>query len=388
MKKEEFAGLFVYLIMLGLALIYAFTVLRTHSGVSTIKGAAYFFYILGAIVVGIILGGILLEVGHIVGAKIGHYDIFSVNVLFLCFTKVNGKWKVGFKKYDGLTGETIIYPDENKESKANPKPYLYFGTLFEVLLTIVCIVIFIILNSVATLDATKWLYDIAYFILTVGILALMLVIYNIMPFELDTMNDGYKLSLVKNPKNKEAYNELLKIKYCKANNIQVPELKTFTDITNYTAELNLNKVYKCIGENNDSEALVILDLIVDNHAGLNEKIYLQALSQSIGLRFKKDSISDVNEYLDKNVPISIRRTLSEANTMETIRAYAYISALIDKSRSECEIVLSRAVKAYNKCPKDRREIETKLLNEAIDKIDIERPNWNIKDYKLIVNAES
>ena len=52
-----------------------------------------------------------------------------------------------------------------------------------------------------------------YFALTVGVVAGICLLYNIIPFKLDSLNDGYRLVMVSNPKNKEAFNELLRVEY-------------------------------------------------------------------------------------------------------------------------------------------------------------------------------
>ena len=59
-------------------------------------------------------------------------------------------------------------------------------------------------------DKTTLLADFGYFLLTEAMIGLMIMIYNILPFRLDTMTDGYRSTLVSNPKNRVAFNELLR----------------------------------------------------------------------------------------------------------------------------------------------------------------------------------
>ena len=125
MKKEDITGLIVYLGIIVLAVIFGLTVLQAHAPASTFKNFGYVMYIIGSVLTGAILNAILFEVAHVLGAKLGKYDILSVNILGVCFYKVEGKNKVKFASFDGLTGETKIVPKEGMVDKANPYPYLF-----------------------------------------------------------------------------------------------------------------------------------------------------------------------------------------------------------------------------------------------------------------------
>ena len=143
MKKEDITGLIVYLIIIAFAIVFGLTVLQAHQQESTLSGSfLYVLYIVGSVLVGAILNAVLFEMAHVVGAKIGKYEIVSVNILGLCFYKEENKRKVRFASFDGLTGETKIVPKEGMVEKANPYPYLFFGSLFFAVEVVVVMVIF------------------------------------------------------------------------------------------------------------------------------------------------------------------------------------------------------------------------------------------------------
>ena len=203
MKKEDIAGIIVYLGIIALAVVFGLTVLQTHSTESTLTGFGYVMYIVGSVVGGAILNGVLFELAHVLGAKIGKYDVISVNIFGLCFYKSEGKRKVKFASFDGLTGETRIVPKKDMVDKANPYPYLFFGSLFFAVEAVIIMVLF----SVLTVNKdNKGLLDVAYFLLTIGAIGLVILIYNIIPMKIDSVTDGYRLTMVSNPKNKAAFN--------------------------------------------------------------------------------------------------------------------------------------------------------------------------------------
>ena len=180
MKKEDITGLIVYLIIIALAIVFGFTVLQTHNADSSFTGFYYVLYIIVAVIIGVVFNGILFELAHIAGAKIGKYRVLSVNILGFCFYKEENKTKFKFSSYDGLTGETKIVPKEGMVEKANPYPFLFFGSLFFAVEAIVVMVIFSIFRN-AESDILK---DVAYGLLTIGAIGLVVLLYNIIPMRI------------------------------------------------------------------------------------------------------------------------------------------------------------------------------------------------------------
>ena len=128
MKKEDISGIIVYLIIIVLAVVFGLAVLQANANDMTLSGFPYVMFIIGSVVGGALFNSIMFELAHVLGAKIGKYDILSVNILGLCFYKNEGKTKFKFASFDGLTGETRIVPKKGMEDKANPYTYLFFGS--------------------------------------------------------------------------------------------------------------------------------------------------------------------------------------------------------------------------------------------------------------------
>ena len=378
MKKEDITGLIVYLIIIAFAIVFGLTVLQAHQAESTINGFFYVLYIIGSVLVGTILNAILFEVAHIVGAKIGKYQIVSVNILGLCFLKENGKRKVRFSSFDGLTGETKIVPKEGMVDKANPYPYLFFGSLFFVVEAVAVMVIFSFFRTAEEMI----LRDVAYSVLTIGAIGLVILIYNILPLRIDSMTDGYRLTMVSNPKNKLAFNELLRVEYEISQGNDDVEIRIFDEITNFTADLNLNKVYALLDKKQYTEAEEILDKIINAKQDVSEKVYIRARAQKIYINLITKELDQAKEYYEKEVPVSERREISNDVSMASIRAYLLMSGLLDKSRSECIIALNNVYSAFKHTPKNRQHTELVLFNEALQKVVDAHPDWELEGYKL------
>ena len=377
MKKEDVIGLIIYLIIIALAIVFGLTVLQTHNPDSAFSGFGYVGFVAICVISGVILNSIMFELAHVLGAKVGKYLILSVNVLGFCFYREQDKFKFRFASFDGLTGETKIVPKKDFEDKANPTPYLLFGSLFFVVEAVIVMVLFTLFKDAKQAILT----DVAYGALTIGAIGLVILFYNIVPLRIDSMTDGYRLTMVSNPKNRAAFNELLRVEYEIQQGNKV-EVKLFDEITNFTADLNLNKVYALLDEKKYVEAEEILDKIIDAKKDVDYKVYIRARAQKIYINLMNKDLEASKAYYDKEVPVSERREISNDISMQSIRAYLLMSGLLDRSRSECIIALNNVYKAFKKTPKNRQATELTLFNEALDKVVAAHPDWELDGYKL------
>ena len=378
MKKEDVSGIIVYLLILALAVLFGINVLKTYADKSEL-GSMYFLFILGAIVVGILFNAVMYELAHRLGAKIGRYQVVSTAILGVTFIKEEGKLKVKFAGYDGLTGETKIVPKKDAKKEPNPSPYLWFGTLFFIIEIVIVIVLFSFLTSKNMPVVAS---NIGYFILIVGAIGGMILLYNILPLHLDATTDGYRLTMITSAANKKAFNELLRVEYELSQGNSDVEIATFTDITNFTADLNLNKVYVLLDKREFKEAEELLDIILAGKDKISQKVYVRARAQKIYINIYTKPIEEAREFYNKEVSMAERRELSRDLNMTSIRTYLLISGLLDKSRSETMIAINNVSKAFPRTPKKRQNTEIALFNEAVGMVSNAHPDWEIGNYKL------
>ena len=378
MKKEDVSGIIVYLLIMALAVVFGLQVLREHSSKSEL-GSLYFLFVLGAIVVGVLFNAVMFELAHRLGAKAGRYQVISTCVLGLTFYREEGKLKIKFASYDGLTGETKILPKKDAKKEPNPSPYLWFGTLFYIIEIAIVVFLFSFLNGDKMPVAAN---NVGYFLLIIGVIGGMILLYNILPLHLDATTDGYRLTKVGSAANKKAFNELLRVEYELSQGNSDVEIATFTDITNFTADLNLNKVYLLLDKKQFKEAEEQLDIILSGKATISQKVYVRARAQKIYINIYTKSLEDAREFYNKEVSMAERRELSRDLSMTSIRTYLLISGLLDKSRSETMIAINNVSKAFNRTPKKRQNTEIALFNEAIDRVNEAHPDWEVGQYKL------
>ena len=375
MKKEDVASIIIFVLIIAIAIIFGVTVLQPRASITTLTQGEYVWGIVGSIVGGIVLNSVMFEVAHIVGAKIGRYDIILVNILGLTFYKnLDNQWKFKLSAPNGLTGEVRILPKQDAKKEPNPRPYLMFGTVF-FLIEVIAIV-----SSFMLLEKTN--ADLAYFLIVGLFVGGMIFLYNIIPLKLDTVTDGYRLTLISNPKNKIAFNELLRVERELEKGNKDVEIKTFVEITNFTAELNLNKAYLSLDKGDYTEALEIINNIIASKDGVSEKVYLRAVSQKVFIYIMSYSLEEAKEKIEKEISHQDRRNISFDNSMVSARAYVLLAGLIDKSKSEVERTIFDIQKAFKQTHKNRRDIEIKLFNLALDKVIEAHPTWGFEKYHL------
>ena len=374
MKKEDAASLFVYAIMLVLALLVGLLVIRPLFSEVSISMNPYLFTIL-VVVLGLIINVIIIELGHIVGGKIGKYDIVSVNMLGFCFYKILGKWKFGFRNFDGLTGETVLSP---KSEKSNPKAYIWFPILFYVVELITCIVLYSV-GANADVDhlSLRVLSLAAIIVLVIGS---MIALYNFVPFHLDSTTDGYRLTLIlSNPVNIEAYNELLRIQNLQREGKEVEEIKLFDIITDFTASLNLMTVYECLGAKDFEKAAKIIEPMLNEENKISNTTYQRLIAQYLYIKIMTSPIDDARNYYDTNVDDKTGRFISNDISMESLRAYILIAGLLDESQGEILYVQSKIKKAMKIALPARKEIEQQLYQDALNKVYEVHPEWKVEN---------
>ena len=364
MRKEDLFSLTVYAVMIIIALFVGLEVIAPSFLVTGITGTNQYLFALGSILSGFFINVLLLELGHVIGAKIGGYDILSINMLGFCLYKQEGKFKFGFRSFDGLTGETKITPNR---AKASPYPNLWFGLFFFVIEFIGGIVAY------ALLPTDAWIRYAVIIVISVGG---MLMFYNVMPLKLDTMNDGYRMALISKGVNVEAYNELMRIERLYSESKDPGDIKTFDEITTLTAQVNLYRVYQLLGGDRLEEAEAILDKIIAKPEKLNDVTNGRVFSQKIYIRLLTSSKEEGTSFYKEKLDSRQKKFLASDLSMESLRAYLLVAGTVEDSQSECIYVLERKASALRRSVEPgRKDVEAKLFEAALSKVKAAHPDW-------------
>lgn len=382
MKKESVFGLVMYLVIFALAVVYGLTVLQTHFKYSAMTAVwQYAVYIIGCIVAGILISAILSEFGHFLGAKVGGYKIVKFTILYFSIYLDKEKHKFGFRKFDGLTGETLIIPNYKKKEKPNPYPYLWYGPFFMLSWFVACFVCFFTFNNGSKIDG-----DIAYGFLTVGLISLILFVYDIVPIKTDTTTNGYQIySLIKS-KDIKGYNDLLLAKNdpnnCFSNDGDNVNENDSSAVVNNSPEGKILSILTHIDNKEFEEANILINELLAKQEELTSKNFLEIEESRIYIKIMTTPYEEMAEYYDNEITLSTKREISADRSLAGIRTYILMAGLFDKSRSECALVLSKVAKAYKNTTPSRKHAELVLFNDALEKVCSAHPKWELDIYKL------
>lgn len=375
MKKNDALSFMVYVAMLAGALSVGLIVLRP---IFATDGANFgnlhpVALTLISLIIGVFLNAGLLELGHFIGAKIGKYRIsyFAILGLGAKITK-DGKKKMTFSSFDGLTGETRIVPKDIKTS--NPKPFIY-SPLFLFLIEVIALVACIALSGLsANAKELAWLKVSSIVVLTVGV---MIFFYDIFPAQLDSTNDGYRMILLSNPKNKEAYNQILFANDCLLNGEAAPVFPVHEDVTDFTASLNNILLYEAIAEGDWKKAISISDLTIACKNKVSSHTYGDAVAMkvSLSLLFNEDREAAKNDFI--NLPLEAKKYIASLSSMACVRAYLLVSGLVEESSSECLVATGKRSLSLKKLSGTSLEAEKNLYNQSILLVSNLHPEWEL-----------
>lgn len=380
MKKNDLMGYLVYAIMIGIAIGVGLGVIRplftTYN--AALQGNLGVVFVLLAVIGGIIFTALMLELGHLLGAKAGKYKVISWNCLFFQFKKdEKGKTKFSFANFDGITGETKFIPLDPK--KSNPRHVIYMPLVFFLLEVVVCSVLMVLGKTFAETDASwMWSFIVGVVVLTVGG---MIFLYDIFPAALDGKNDGYLIPILNNETNVYAYNEMLIAENAMMKGQKVTSTPVYQSVTDFTYRLNDVTIYNRLAEGDYNGALEINDLTIKSKDKVSRRIYNNAIAQRTAIDLYRKPLDEAKEeYI--SLPLEEKKYIESLASAPAVRAYILISGLINDSINETKGAMDQADAAIKASGEDKRKVEERLMRFALKKVLEKHPDWDFSEYNL------
>ena len=366
MRKEEIRGLIIYSILIVAALVVGFTAVKPAITDYSPNKMSSFGFIIVVLIVAYLFNAICLEVLHVLGAVFGGYKVTSFNILGICIYQTEEKWKIGFRDFNGISGETKIAPNKEKKNINLLTWFPIFGYAIELA---TCIVVTMI---IAKGSPVAWLRPAAIIFI---LISSMIAFYNLVPLKLDSMTDGYRIRLFTKPVNIQAYNEMLNIQESQRLGKNVENIPVFDEITEYTAEINMLAMYKFLEEEKFSDAEKIVNQLLDHKNVLNVNEVNRLIAQKLYIAILVNPIEDAKKLYDEICPIEVRRFMANDISMASIRAYILIAGMIEGSESEVQFAKSKVEKAKKRALASQIKAEEKLLEKALNYVYENHPKW-------------
>jgi len=366
MKKATNYSLLVY--GLFLVCIYLIGSLVLSKGAGSIGGNAFVFYLI-AIIVGFAISVIFMELGHVVGAKIGGYRIISISFLWLTFVKQNHKWKITTTSFDGFTGETKVAP---KKENANPMPMFWLGTIFLLVLTLLGIYLPSVIPANESLKS-HLIYG-GYIVSTV---AGLMVVYNILPLRLDTKNDAIMMRYVRK-ENVKTYNEICRVQGELYDGQGLEDLEELSENDYLVAHWNYYAYLQSLYIGEYQKADQILDHMIKDSEKLPDAIYDELLAAKLVLILLTQTKEAAQEYF-LSVSPQVRKTINLCSSIEGSRNYFFISAIMNDNFEEAQSAYKKFLtKEKQNLEVGRNFDEETMMAMMMNQIHEIHPEWNFK----------
>ena len=372
MKRNEFATIIAYVLMLGVAILMGLLVIKPvlDEFGNAINGSIhYIVLVILSLMAGVLLNAMLLEFSHLLGAKVGKYEVLSCVILGFGMKKTKEKKKFGFHSFDGLVGETKVRPLDSKESSLSA--YVFFPVLGLILeVTILMIIRMVAQKQGAPL---AWLQVLSLTMLSVG---LMVFIYDLFPAHIDSENDGFLLTLIGKPANRYAYNNILLQRYAATFGKEAPEPVVYQEITEYTAALNIISVTHLLVEGKSKEAEAILAYHLDPEAHIPASVRNEAMAYKLAILLERKEKGPGKKYYDE-LSDADRRYIAEMTTMPALRCYVLIAAYVENSQDECNYAIDKVGRVLKTCLPEVLEAEKTLIDSEVREIREQHISWDV-----------
>jgi hypothetical protein len=365
MKKELLATIVVYAIMIGLALYVGLEIINPAFSTLGIVGIDQFAYAIATIILAFLINVVILELGHVVGAIIGGNDIKSVNVLGLAIFPSKKGWRVVFEGFEGLTGETVITPKHPKSKNI----FFLLGGLFFYFVEV--LVGFFVGYYFYTED--EWGRYASIIIIAIGG---MLMIYNYMPFQMDTVTDGYRLTTSSKTSSNEAHNELLRIENAYRDNIDPQSFQSFKELNSLTMRILMYDLYDGLFKEDYTRVQKLVQR-TQAHPTMNDLYASRLMVIEAYMKFSQSTDKDAASYF-YSFPSKDRKYLTNNSAALTISAYLHVAGLIEDSYSETLFCVERMPGALAKVKEPgRKHIEEQLYLRVYNKVKQKHPDWDL-----------
>lgn len=391
MKKNEAMGYVAYLLMLAIALLVALLVVRpvfSNTDYFNALPMNSFLFIIIAVAVGVLLNALFIEMGHLIGAKMGHYKVTSWICLGIGWKLgKDGKRHATVSSFDGLTGETKVVPLDAK--KSNPRHMIYMPLLF-LLLEVVGLSAEVAIcrakGDTGNVGSDPHIMAWAVFGIIILAVAGMIYIYDIFPAPLDAKNDGYLLTILTNETNKEAYNQILIAEDKMANGLPVGDTPVYDSVTNFTARVNDVSLYQRLSKADYEGALAIIEKTIACKDKVSDNVYEEAVTQKTALYLMSRPFEEAKQfYID--LPLADKKHIAGLSSSPAVRSYVLVSGLVDESENEVKEALNHSYSALKKSGVDKKPIELTLLNRSVDLVRTKHPEWDFSEYEEVLHPE-
>ena len=344
---------------------FFFDELKIASAYEYEKLSIYVYYIL-ILLYGFVTCGLVYNGGKLIFGLLCGYELVYFNFYFIGIYKKNGKLKLCWGgKYEYVC-KVCIAP---KKEKVNVVLPLLGGTIATIFALAVTYLLIFLLNTSAT-DK--------FFFLVSSMLYVFMVFISMVPFRMDTLNDGFTLVLLKNKQYRDVYlNNLKNLLVINDTNKEFiyQDLEVVNNPINLEAQVY--NYYYLLEKGNVVEAMELMSKCYQYKSNviLEEHVNTITIAKTFDLCLKKNN-EELKEFYFK-ADSTTKHLINEGKKLEGIKTALYVFTYIDEDKEGYAKVINDVNKVKQKYPYSRFvSIEENFIKDVIKDVQENKPEWN------------
>jgi hypothetical protein len=363
---------FSLVVFVGLLIIGALTV-------SLVTNFLYFgtyvdinIYLFSTIclVAGYITSVSLYYFGKYLFGRIAGFRLINYTFWFITFLKGDKKIKTVSSSIEGLGCKVNMAP--KNDAKANHVLYLLGGAIFSLPFFVAAIVLFAVLPTSAQYK---------YYVLFIFSFIPFVVVGNLLPLRMDDYNEGFILRLIKKENSKDKwYRNLHQLEALTNSN---SELKYYDvsgdDLSSFDLDTLIYNYYYCLDHDEPTRANSICDTLIYNVQNIidTSKLYLGYAGKIYGLCIQK-RYEEADRFLQETKS-EYRNAIKSKRRYESLKVALFLDAYVESNYDDyLARYFSKEKLAKHYMYLTRVEKEEKLVEHAIESIQIDHKDWYVK----------
>lgn len=368
-KQKSYVNLswlvYVVIAVLGFFLVRLFFEELNIANVYDLEMNIYVYDAL-IIVYGFVSCGLVYNGGKLLFSLANGYEFVYFNLYFIGIEKHEGKLRfVSGLKYD-LSSKVLMKPKSDDVKTTLP---LLGGTIASIAALAITYLLIFLINTSAT---TK------FFFLVSSMFYIFIVLLNLVPCRMDSLNDGFALFLLKEQDVKKVYlnnlrnshammDQSLELIYCEVEVVDHP-LVLEAQLYNYYYLLTHDEMDKA------NELAASLYPYYKNYI-LEEHMNAVFFAKAYSMCYNKQN-EELKAFYSK-LDSTNKNAFMEAKQLEVIKSALYIYTFIDEDREGYAKIINGIEKAKKKYKYPRFiPIQEKLIKEVIKEVQDNKPEWN------------
>jgi hypothetical protein len=202
----------------------------------------------------------------------------------------------------------------------------------------------------------------------------MLMIYNFMPFKMDTVTDGYRLSTMNQGRGNVVYQELTRIeKALKLKQNPFPA-KVFKEQNTFTLQITLYQLYQFLFDEAYDEAMKLVQKTIALPR-IGDAVIAKLKIIVLYIQLITSSGKEQASYFYK-LESRERKYIANDSQMITISTYMMVAGLIEGSYSEASFCFERVQGALKRIHEPgRKQVEEVLFKRVLKLVKHKHKDW-------------